>query len=120
MGLRHRCLRISRREVLFRKGALESFAKSIGKNLCQSLFLIKACNFIKKRIWHRSFPVNFAKFLRTPIFIEELWWLVFMFDRFLNMSLWLGKNEAIIFFSTNHLFLNLFQIYFLAFHILKY
>ena len=33
-------------------------------------FLIKlrpeACNFIKKRLWHRCFPVNFVKFLRTP------------------------------------------------------
>ena len=26
----------------------------------------EACNFIKKRHWHRCFPVNFAKFLRTP------------------------------------------------------
>ena len=25
-----------------------------------------ACDFIKKRLWHRCFPVNFAKFLRTP------------------------------------------------------
>ena len=37
----------------------------------ESPFLIKlqaqACNFIlKKRLWHRCFPVNFAKFLRTP------------------------------------------------------
>ena len=22
---------------------------------------------LKKRLWHRCFPVNFAKFLRTPI-----------------------------------------------------
>ena len=27
---------------------------------------VKACNFIKKRLWHRCFPVNLAKFLRTP------------------------------------------------------
>ena len=25
----------------------------------------KNCNFIKKRLSHRCFPVNFAKFLRT-------------------------------------------------------
>ena len=29
----------------------------------------QACNFIKKRLWHRCFPVNFAKFLR--IFFTE-------------------------------------------------
>ena len=27
---------------------------------------LKACNFIKKRLQHRCFPVKFAKFLRTP------------------------------------------------------
>ena len=31
----------------------------------------KACNFIKKRLWHRCFLVNFAKFLRTPFFTEH-------------------------------------------------
>ena len=31
-------------------------------------FLIKlqASGLLKKRLWHRCFPVNFAKFLRTP------------------------------------------------------
>ena len=28
---------------------------------------------LKKRLWHRSFPVNFAKFLRAPFFTEHLW-----------------------------------------------
>ena len=36
----------------------------------------QACNFIKKRYWQRCFPVNFAKILRTPFFIEHLWWLL--------------------------------------------
>ena len=30
----------------------------------------------KKRPWPRCFPMNFAKFLRTPFFTEHLWWLV--------------------------------------------
>ena len=25
---------------------------------------------------HRRFPVNFVKFLRTPFYIERLWWLL--------------------------------------------
>ena len=29
---------------------------------------VKACNFTKKRVLHRCFPVCFAKFLRTDIF----------------------------------------------------
>ena len=48
------------------------------KNLCQSLFFNKIAGLgpatlLKKRLWHRCFPVNFAKFLRTPFFIEHPW-----------------------------------------------
>ena len=32
----------------------------------------KACNFVKKRIQHRCFPVNIAKFLRTAFSTEHL------------------------------------------------
>ena len=39
--------------------------------MCQSLFLnkvagLKPATFLKKRLWHGSFPVNFEKFLRAP------------------------------------------------------
>ena len=42
------------------------------KNTCvESLFnnvaSLKTCNFIKKRLQHKCFPVNSATFLRTPI-----------------------------------------------------
>ena len=30
-------------------------------------------SFLKKRLWHRCFPVNFAKFLRTHFVTEHLW-----------------------------------------------
>ena len=44
------------------------------KRLCQSLFfnkmLASGLNFLKKRLCHRFFPVNFAKFLRTP-FLQD-------------------------------------------------
>ena len=36
----------------------------------------KVCNFIKKRLWHRRFPMNFAKLLWTPFLTEQLWWLL--------------------------------------------
>ena len=29
---------------------------------------------LKKRLWHRCFPVNFVKFLRTLFLIEHVWW----------------------------------------------
>ena len=31
---------------------------------------------LKKRLWRRCFPVNFAKFLRTLFLIEHLGWLL--------------------------------------------
>ena len=34
---------------------------------------------LKKRLWYKCFPVNFVKFLRTPIFIEHLWCLLLVF-----------------------------------------
>ena len=42
------------------KGVLKSFAKLTGKHLCQNLFF-------KNELWHRCFPVNFAKFLKTAL-----------------------------------------------------
>ena len=53
------------------KCALINFAKFARKYLCQSLFFIKVAGIkpatlLKKRLWQRRFPVNFAKFLRTP------------------------------------------------------
>ena len=34
--------------------------------------VLKACNFVKKRLQHGSFPVNIPKSLGT-FFIEKLW-----------------------------------------------
>ena len=53
--------RSSRRRCSLKKGVLRNFAKFTGKHLCQRLFF----NREKKRLWHRCFPVNFVKFLRT-------------------------------------------------------
>ena len=53
-----------------KKFVLRNFAEFIGKHLCQSLFFNKVAGWpatlLKKRPWHRCFPVNFAKLLRTP------------------------------------------------------
>ena len=37
---------------------------------------LRPATLLKKRLWHRCFPVNFAKFLRTTFFIEHLCWLL--------------------------------------------
>ena len=71
--------RSSRPEVFCEKGVFRNFAKFTGKHLCQSLFFNKAAGpatLLKKRLWHRCFPVNFAKFLRIPFLTEHLWWLL--------------------------------------------
>ena len=70
------------------KTVLRNFVKFTGKHLCQRLVFnniagLRPATLLKKRIWHRCFPVNFLKFL-TPFFIEHLWWLLLRLD----MSLW--------------------------------
>ena len=35
-------------------------------------FFNKSATLLKKRLWHSYFPVNYAKFLRTPFFTEYL------------------------------------------------
>ena len=57
--------RSSHRRCSVRKGVLRNFAKSTGKYLCQRLFLNKVAGLRHRCLWHRCFPVNFAKFLRT-------------------------------------------------------
>ena len=42
-------------EVFYNKSFFKNFAISTGKHLSWSLFLIKTCNFIKKRLQHRCF-----------------------------------------------------------------
>ena len=65
--------RSSRPGLFCRKGALRNFAKFTGKHLYQSLFFdkvagLRPATLLKRRVWHRCFPVNFRKFLRTPFF----------------------------------------------------
>ena len=55
--------------------AFRNFAKFTGKHRCQSL-RPQPATLLKKRLWHRCFPVNFAKFLRTPFLTEQLRWLL--------------------------------------------
>ena len=78
----------SRPEVFYEKGVLRNFAKLTGKHTCQSLFFNKVAGFrsatlLKKRFWHRCFPVNFTKFLRTHFLTEHLQWLLLAFVRLL-------------------------------------
>ena len=87
-------VRSSRPKVFCKKGVLRNFTKFTGKHLYQSLFLnkvagLRPATLLKKRLWHRYFPVNFAKFLRAPFLTEHLWWLL--------LRIWIqNRNAALI------------------------
>ena len=73
--------RSSRSQMFFKIGLLKNFAIIAGKYLYWGLFFNKfadrkPCSFIKKRLQHRCFHVNIAKFLRTAFFIKYLRWLL--------------------------------------------
>ena len=42
---------------------------------------VRHATLLKKRLWHRCFPVNLAKFLRTPFLTEYLGWLLLIIER---------------------------------------
>ena len=76
--------RSSHPKVFCKKGVLRNFIKFTGKHLWQSLLFnkvtgLRPATLLNKRLWHRCFPVNFMKFLRTPFQIEHLWWLLLKF-----------------------------------------
>ena len=72
--------RNSRLPMFFKIGVPKTFAKFTGKHLYWNLFLIRllvsAFNFVKKRLCHRCFPVNFMKFLGTPPVAASEWWAI--------------------------------------------
>ena len=69
-------VRSSHRGRSVKKDVLNNFTKFTGKHLCQSLVFnniagLRPATLSKKRLRHRCFPVNFAKFLRTP-FLQKV------------------------------------------------
>ena len=83
-------------ELFCEKGVLGNFTKFTGRHLCQSLFFnkvpgLRPAFLLKKRLWHRCFPVKFVKFLRTPFCIKHLWWLLLnivqhIWKKFINIT----------------------------------
>ena len=65
--------RSSHMRCYIKKGVLRDFTKFLGKHLCQSLFFnkvagLRPATLLKKRLWHRCFPVIFMEFVRTHFF----------------------------------------------------
>ena len=50
----------------------------ISQNSKETTLQAAPATLLKKRLWHRCFPVNIAKYLRTPFFTEHLWWLLLL------------------------------------------
>ena len=60
------------REVFYKKSIPKNFTKLTENNCARVPFFNKVAGLmpatlLKKRLWHKCFPVNPAKFLRTPI-----------------------------------------------------
>ena len=101
--------RSSRPEVFCKNGVLKNFAKFTEKQLCQSIFFnkvagLRPATFLKKRFWHRCFPMIFAKFLRTLFLTEHLWWLLLFLTGLQIVNLFWTKRLFLqdILFSPSH------------------
>ena len=71
-----------------KKGVLRNLAEFTGKHLCQSLFFNKLAGLrpailLKKSLWHKCFPMNFVKFIRTPFLQSTSVWQLLPVEFFL-------------------------------------
>ena len=92
-----------------KKCVLKNFAISLGKQLCQSLFFnnvigLRPATSSKKRLLHRCFSVNFAKFLRAP-FVQDTSGDIF------SGRLLLKLQRLYILFNSERLLLKLQALY---------
>ena len=89
------CLEAVSRRCSVKKVFLK-ISQNSQKNTCARVsFLIKlqaiagvlrrSATLLKKRLWHRCFPVNFAKFSRTPFFRKQAA-SIYFFLHFLYIS----------------------------------
>ena len=89
--------RSSHRRCFIRKGILKNFTKFTGKHLCQSPFFnkvagLRSATLLKKRLWHKCFPVNFVTFLSTP-FLQNIFGRIFLkLSKSINFTKFLSKT----------------------------
>ena len=74
--------------VLWKKPLLKVFAIFTGK--------LQACNFFKKRLQHWCFPLNIAKFLRTPI-LKNICWRLLLIVQNSYIDSFFNPNQAGLF-----------------------
>ena len=103
--------RSSHQRRSMKKVVLNNFAKFSGTHMRKSVFFNSTL--LKKRQWHKCFPVNFAKFLRKFFFIDSFCsWVAFLkkesFKRFLCHFLFSFHERIKKLQETGHL-LNVYQ-----------
>ena len=108
--------RSSYRRCSVKKGLLRYIAKFTGKHLCQSLFFnivagLRPVTLLKKRLWHRCFPVNFAKFLRTLFFTVHLRWPLLNIQAFICNFEYVTTKYHVFFYRIAIIRLLLDEIY---------
>ena len=76
-------------EVFYKKKVFLNISQNSQENTCARVsFLIMFIK--KKRLWHRSFPVNFAKVLRTSFLQNTSRWLPLLINIFLYLYFSVG------------------------------
>ena len=65
------------------------------KSLLNKVAGLMACNFVKKSLQHRCFPVKFVKFLRTPFLYGTFggcfWWVYLSNDQILILHCFISN-----------------------------
>ena len=61
-----------------KKDVFSNFTNFTGTHLCKSLLFnkftgLRPATLLQKGLWHRRFPLNLLKFLRTPFLTEHFW-----------------------------------------------
>ena len=89
-------------EAVVQRCSVKTVILEISQNFQENLDL-RPTTLLKKRLWRRCFPVNFVIFLRTPFYIEHLWWLLpyYLFSYYLLYRTCMYLCANVIFISVN-------------------
>ena len=97
--------------VVFSGGGGQFTGKFMGNTFLIKTLLTLMKALLKNRLWHRCFPVNFTKFLRTSFLTERLRWLLLVSSldtiliefwqnsKYFNISVMLELFQWNVFFS---------------------
>ena len=74
-------------QMFFKLSVLKNFPNfTVLESLFNNVAGLQACNFFKKSLQRRCFPVKFAKFLGTSFFTEHLRWLLLSMIRLRHIN----------------------------------